>query len=41
MQLMDQRTVKNGLSHPAPFAQISDEQFEAYKGVPIPGDARN
>ena len=39
MQLMDQRKVKNGLSHPVPFVEISDEKLEAYKlrAYPSPG----
>ena len=36
---MDQRTVKNSISHPNSFVHISDEQLEAYNGASIPGDA--
>ena len=33
---MEQRTVKNSISHPNSFVHISDEQLEAYNGASIP-----
>ena len=35
---MDRKMVENSFPHPALFAQISDEQHEAYNGTSIPGD---